>query len=73
MSAVLVDYPDWVHELHEECEQLSREVERLQAFINPHGKFGELDDTDQTLLNAQVSAMKAYQYILLMRLERIGI
>ena len=54
-----------------ERDMLEEKIEKLAWFMVGSPAFKAMDDLDQTLLRAQISAMHAYSHLLHARITRL--
>lgn len=59
---------DWLSRLVDECEELETRVGKLSAFLSGEG-IKALPEDEQARLRAQHDSMKAYNEVLLQRIE----
>lgn len=59
--------------LIKEQKDLLEKVNKLSDFVCNSGKFSELDDKQQRLLQIQLGCMISYEGVLRLRMEDLGI
>ena len=62
--------PPHVERMEAELAELQTRAAALNTFIEHNPLFGTLDDTDQSLMQAQLGTMLAYEGVLAIRLAR---